>query len=161
MTDNAANRKEVREKEKAARLWEHNRQNTIKNWMDDQNGRRMMWELLEDAHVFATIPPTDPVTMSYAEGERNAGLKLLALVLAACPNEFIQAMREANDRNNNRPVGEYPRGEDSDWGNQGRDDAPNPDDANGNTYTYTHPDADPDVQRLIKAGREAAGDPSH
>lgn len=95
---NIAERKDVRKLEKAARLAEANRHETIRRFCSDAAGREYLWTRLAAAHIFATIPPTDYAAMAYAEGERNQGLQLLGDILTACPERFIEMMREHHDR---------------------------------------------------------------
>lgn len=96
--DNAASRKEIRQKEKAARLAEKNRGIVIINMMADKIGRAYAWDQLATAHVFSTSYSPDALQMAFAEGERNSGLRLLNDIIEWCPEQFIQMMREQNER---------------------------------------------------------------
>src|SRR2546421_147521 len=99
MPDNAADRKQIRRKEKAAKLADAQRREVITNLMSTSFGREWMWDVLAGCHCFATTFNGDALASAFAEGERNVGLRLLADILVACPDQYIQAMRESNDRN--------------------------------------------------------------
>ena len=98
--DNAADRKSIRRKEKAARLADVQRREVIANVMSTSFGRQWIWDLLASCHIFATTFTTDPQQTAFQEGQRNVGLSLLADIMAYCPDQYIQAMRESNERYN-------------------------------------------------------------
>ena len=99
--DNAASRKEIRRKEKSARLVEKTRGSVIIELMSTTNGRNYVWDQLASAHVFSTSYSPDALQMAFSEGERNSGLRLLNDIIDWCPEQFIQMMREQNERNAN------------------------------------------------------------
>lgn len=94
--DNAADRKEIRSAEKRARLAEKQRGEILIQTMSTAAGRQWVWDNLSSCHVFATTFNENPLHMAFLEGERNRGLALLSDVMQWCPDQFIQAMREAN-----------------------------------------------------------------
>jgi hypothetical protein len=96
--DNAASRKEIRRKEKDARLAEKTRGGVTIDLMSTKNGRGYVWDQLAAAHVFSTSYSPDALQMAFAEGERNSGLRLLNDIIEWCPEQFIQMMREQNER---------------------------------------------------------------
>ena len=96
--DNAASRKEIRRKEKDARLAEKTRGGVTIDLMSTKNGRGYVWDQLTAAHVFSTSYAPDALQMAFAEGERNSGLRLLNDIIEWCPEQFIQMMREQNER---------------------------------------------------------------
>lgn len=98
MTDFAHDRKSIRRKEKAARQADVARREIIHGVMSTPNGRQWMWDLLGSCHIFATTFVGDPLQSAFAEGQRNVGLSLLADIMAHCPDYYIQAMRESNER---------------------------------------------------------------
>ena len=57
-------------------------------------GRRIAWRWLESAGVFRTSFNTDALTMAFAEGQRNAGLRLMDQVLAVRPDAYTQMVKE-------------------------------------------------------------------
>lgn len=103
MTLNAADRKSIRAAEKAAALAERNRGEVLISLMATNNGRKFVWDWLESLHIFGT--PVDPDTHRtyFLLGEQNAGKRLLDSILQWCPDQFIQAMREANERRTSSP----------------------------------------------------------
>lgn len=130
MSDNTADRKAIRAKEKRARLDEENDKQVLTALMSTYGGRAYVWRRLEYANVFSTVYNESPARMAFNEGIRNAGLELLNAVMSCAPDQFIQAMREANgrrtdrdtiDRNDDNPAAssEHPGGPNGDWGTQG------------------------------------------
>jgi len=105
MSPNAADRKSVRQQEKAARLAERERQEVITSIMSTPAGRAWLWDTLAGCHIFVTTFIPDSNASAFQEGRRSIGLSLLADIMAACPDYYIQAMRESNERyisNDNR-----------------------------------------------------------
>ena len=95
---NAANRSSVRAAEKAAKLADQNRREVIVAICGTIPGRAYLWEQLEWCHVFAESYDDNPQRMAHNEGQRSAGLRLLADIMTAAPEQFIQMMVEANGR---------------------------------------------------------------
>ena len=96
--DSAANRKTIRRKEKEARLAARQRQEVITSVMSTAAGRQWLWDILSDCHCFHTTFNGDALASTFAEGQRAVGLRLLADLMTACPDQYIQAQREANVR---------------------------------------------------------------
>lgn len=63
--------------------------------MGDERGRRLMWNWLGDAGLFRSSYATDPIVMSFKEGERNRGLAMQAQVMTHAPEQFIRMLAEA------------------------------------------------------------------
>lgn len=72
----------------------------IKWLMGSKRGRRIMWRLLDQAGVFRLSFATNALSMAFAEGGRNGGLKLMALTNAHCPDQYTQMLKEANEYRN-------------------------------------------------------------
>jgi hypothetical protein len=70
----------------------------IKNLMDTQSGRRIVWRVLERGKVFSTTFNVDAPTMAFLEGQRNVALELLADVMETAPKKFQVMMLEAKER---------------------------------------------------------------
>ncbi len=128
--DNAASRKDIRRKEKEARQEEKNRGVVIIDIMSTRTGRNYTWDQLACAHVFSTSFSPDPLQMAFSEGERNSGLRLLNDIIEWCPEQFIQMMREQNERrthdrstggDNDRSPDSFPDPDDDDGINPGHD----------------------------------------
>lgn len=57
-----------------------------------------MCEVLEACHIFASSHTGNALNTAFAEGERNIGLRLLNGIMAAAPDQYVQMMRERNER---------------------------------------------------------------
>ena len=67
-------------------------------------------------HVFHSSFSSSALAMAFAEGERNTGLQLLNDIMQFAPDQYVQMMREANDRriaDEPRRGGTNGRGDDS------------------------------------------------
>lgn len=67
--------------------------------MESEQGRRIVWRLLNRTGVFRSSFSSDALAMAFAEGNRNIGLQLLAQVHELCPDLYPEMVREANERN--------------------------------------------------------------
>ena len=121
MTLNTADRKSVRAAEKSAKLADRQRGEVLIAICSTEPGRRYLWERLDEAHIFRTSFSTDPIQMAFYEGERNQGLLLLGDIMQWCPDQFIQMMREHNERRSTS--GRSPTGERAEREDSGRDDS--------------------------------------
>ncbi len=95
---NAAERKDIRAAEKAAKLVEAQRYDVVRGLMSVAAGRSYVLAKLISAHIFHTSFSSDPLQMAFAEGERNQGLQLLNDIMAICPDQYILMMRESDVR---------------------------------------------------------------
>ena len=97
MTYNASDRKQVRSKEKEAKLAEGNRYAYIRRIMSDAPGRKWMHDLLVSCHMWATpFAAGQPDTTAFRCGESNIGLQIFADVVNAAPAEYSIMMQEAS-----------------------------------------------------------------
>ena len=97
MTYNASDRKQVRAKEKEAKLDESNRLAYTRRIMSDQPGRKWMHDLLVRCHIFQTaFAAGQPDTTAFRLGEQNTGLQIFADVIAAAPSDYVLMMNEAS-----------------------------------------------------------------
>lgn len=96
--DNAADRKSIRRKEKSSHLADIQRREVITSVMSTSFGRQWIWDQLAEAHIFTTTFNGDALQSAFQEGQRSRGLALLADILLACPDQYITAMRESNER---------------------------------------------------------------
>ncbi len=69
----------------------------VKWLMGSKRGRRILWRGLERAGVYRLSFNTNSMTMAFAEGARNEGLRMLALIHSACPDLYPAMMKEANE----------------------------------------------------------------
>lgn len=71
----------------------------LKSLLKSETGRRFCWKIMEQAHVFASsFDRENQHATSFREGERNMGLMLLADIMEACPDRYLQMQREAKFR---------------------------------------------------------------
>ncbi len=122
MTFDATDRKAINRRIKQAKQREAQRHNYTRHIMADRFGREWMWELLERCHIFQTpFIGGQADQTAFNLGEHNFGLKLLADIMTACPQDYQLMAQEAttrnlaNDRrddNNRSPGGEHPGSED-------------------------------------------------
>lgn len=67
--------------------------------MESEQGRRIVWRLLNQSGVFRSSFSSDALAMAFSEGNRNIGLQLMAQVHELCPDMYPEMVREANARN--------------------------------------------------------------
>lgn len=65
--------------------------------MSNKRGRRFVWRLLDQAGVWRLSFNTNALTMAFAEGQRNAGLRLLAQITAECPERYSEMLKESSE----------------------------------------------------------------
>jgi hypothetical protein len=94
----ASNRKQIREAEKAARRADKDRVEFLRATLNHVQGRTWFYTLLADCHCFNQPPTFDPHKDYFALGERNVGLRIFAEIIAHCPDQYLQMMKEADAR---------------------------------------------------------------
>jgi hypothetical protein len=95
---NAADRKSIRAAEKAAAIADRQRREVIGEIMSTLAGRAWLWDILSNCSIFTTTHSPDSSIAAFNEGRRSVGLSLLDDIMVHCPDQYIQAMREANVR---------------------------------------------------------------
>lgn len=70
----------------------------IKFVMDSEQGRRVVWGLLEKGQVFGTCFNVDPNITAFNEGQRNLALVLFQRVMAHCPDQYLKMAAEASEQ---------------------------------------------------------------
>ena len=65
----------------------------LKWLMSDARGRRFMWRLLEQTHLFRTSFTGDR-RVDFLEGERNIGIKIFSDVQEHCPEQYLAMTKE-------------------------------------------------------------------
>lgn len=90
------------ERELRERLARENEEADIKWLMGNKRGRRVIWRLLDQAGVFRSSFNTNAMAMSFAEGHRNYGLRILGMIHTQCPELYPTMMKEqtADERTN-------------------------------------------------------------
>ncbi|MCH2219622.1 MAG: endopeptidase [Aquabacterium sp.] len=66
----------------------------VKWLMSSKRGRRIVWRQLEQAAVFRLTFNTNAMQMAFAEGNRNQGVRLLALVHQVAPQLYPVMVEE-------------------------------------------------------------------
>lgn len=98
MPTNTADRKDIRRREKQSAIEAAQLAAVTREIMSTTQGRAWMWHHLSQANLFSPNTISDLRLSGIFDGERNFGLRLLADIMSTCPDQFIQAMREANVR---------------------------------------------------------------
>lgn len=73
----------------------------LKWLMGSKRGRRIVWRLLDQAGTFRLSFNTNAMQMAFAEGNRNYGNRVLAMIHAQCPELYPVMVREATNDNRN------------------------------------------------------------
>jgi hypothetical protein len=89
-SDKDSRDKLVRETEEADLKW----------LMGSKRGCRIVWRQLDRAGVFRLSFNTNAMQMAFAEGNRNEGLRMLALIHTLCPELYpVMVKEQTNERN--------------------------------------------------------------
>ena len=64
--------------------------------MDNAQGRRTVWRLLNWTGVFRSSVNSDVTMMAFAEGNRNVGLRVWAQLHRLCPEKYLIMVNENN-----------------------------------------------------------------
>lgn len=92
---NAADPKQVNNARKKASRQRSERLRVINALMQHVDGRKWVYELLARCHIYSNpFVPGQPDTTAHNCGEKNIGLMILADVLAAAPDEYLQMCKE-------------------------------------------------------------------
>ena len=78
-----------------ARFAMHREAEDVKWLMSSKRGRRIVNSLLQSAGVFRLSFHTNALQMSFNEGNRNTGLRLLAAITESCPERYAEMIEEA------------------------------------------------------------------
>lgn len=123
MQHSASDRKSVREAEKRARIADRLRGEVLTSVMSTMAGRQWMWDVLTSCSIFSsTFALGSPDLGAFNEGRRAVGLQILADIMIYCPDSYLQAQRENNERHlsdNRSPTREQPGSPDPDGGDSG------------------------------------------
>ena len=77
---------------------EQREKDDIKFVMDSEQGRRVVWGLLEKGQVFGTCFSVDPNITAFNEGQRNLALVLFQRVMTHCPDQYLKMAAEASEQ---------------------------------------------------------------
>lgn len=95
---NAAQRKDIRAAEKAAKAHETLRTDFLVNALSTKSGRLWFHDFLTFCHMFNDPFTGQALVEAYSKGERNVGLRVYSDIMANCPDLFVTMMQEANER---------------------------------------------------------------
>lgn len=92
------------EKDVRERLAIENEEADVKWLMSSKRGRRVVWRLLDQTGVFRLSFNPNAMHMAFAEGNRNFGNRMLALIHSLCPELYSAMVKEQqHDRNDAQP----------------------------------------------------------
>ncbi|ELC2084164.1 hypothetical protein RIZ99_002470 [Salmonella enterica] len=77
---------------------EQREKDDIKFVMGSEQGRRVVWGLLEKGQVFGTCFNVDPNITAFNEGQRNLALVLFQRVMTHCPDQYLKMAAEASEQ---------------------------------------------------------------
>lgn len=77
---------------------EQREKDDIKFVMGSEQGRRVVWSLLEKGQVFGTCFNVDPNITAFNEGQRNLALVLFQRVMTHCPDQYLKMAAEASEQ---------------------------------------------------------------
>jgi hypothetical protein len=67
--------------------------------MSASDGRDWFYKQLSMCHVYQTSFSTNALSMAFAEGERSVGLRLMADLVQAAPDKYLEMLSERGDKN--------------------------------------------------------------
>lgn len=65
--------------------------------MNSEQGRRVVWAMLEKGQVFASCFNADPCITAFKEGQRNLALVLFQRVMTHCADQYLKMAAEAQE----------------------------------------------------------------
>lgn len=90
---------QVIEKDATAKRDSRDTEESDLKWLlGSKRGRRIVWRILERAGVYRSSFSTNAMTMAFAEGGRNEGLKMVAMIHATCPEMYFKMVEESNEQ---------------------------------------------------------------
>ncbi|HEE0039855.1 TPA: hypothetical protein R8G25_000409 [Citrobacter freundii] len=70
----------------------------IKFVMNSEQGRRVVWSILERGKVFSPCFAGDSHLTAFNEGQRNMALALFQRVMAHCPEQYLKMAAESQEK---------------------------------------------------------------
>jgi hypothetical protein len=89
----------VRERMSVAKRREAAKRSVIREVMAKNIGRDWIYEMLSLCHVYSSSFDGNALRMAYLEGERNVGLRMMADVVQASPDRYLEMLAENGDKN--------------------------------------------------------------
>ncbi|WP_443696441.1 Bbp19 family protein [Pseudomonas sp.] len=84
-----------KQRQEAAQLEVLRNAEDIKWLLSSKRGRRIVFRLLQDAGVYRSSFNTNALQMSFNEGNRNAGLMLLAVITEHASERYAEMIEES------------------------------------------------------------------
>lgn len=97
MSDDA---REVRNQRRRSRIRRRDQLAILARLMAEPVGRAWFYDFLSACHMYHTSFATNALAMAFSEGQRDVGIKLLADVIEAAPDLYLQMLKEANSERN-------------------------------------------------------------
>lgn len=91
---NAADEEIVRQRTQELKTERERDDEAIRLVLATPEGRRMVWMMLEEHHVFSKFSGTSSEMLWHFHGMREAGLSLMKRLQAAAPEEFKTILKE-------------------------------------------------------------------
>lgn len=104
-TDTLSQDRARAKKELAAKLERDTEESDFKWLMGSKRGRRIVWRQLERAGVFRLSFNTNAMSMAFAEGNRNEGLRIIGMIHSLCPELYATMVKEQVHDNRNADDG--------------------------------------------------------
>jgi len=92
---NAADREQLELADEEIDLESREFKNDLRQVLTTPQGRRVIFALLEDCHVFESVFSTDALVMSFKAGEQNIGQQWSAKVEQTKPGALFELMKAA------------------------------------------------------------------
>jgi hypothetical protein len=99
-TYNAGDANQVAKAQSRARTHELQKRSGLRKLMSDPECRMWMWDLLSECGVFHSSFSNDALTMAFAEGRRDVGLRRVAEINRLDPNLYVKMALENTKKSN-------------------------------------------------------------
>jgi len=90
----AGNAEHVKARKKEDRLRRLQIDEGFRRVMGDQAGRHWVWDFLEFCSIFQTSFSPSNAQTAFNEGQRNAGLRVMADIHRLCPEQYLRMVTE-------------------------------------------------------------------
>jgi len=97
---NAGDAQQVAKAQGRAKTHELRKRSGLRKLMSDPEGRMWMWDLLSECGVFHSSFSSDALTMAFAEGRRDVGLRRAAEINRLDPNLYVKMALENTKKSN-------------------------------------------------------------
>jgi hypothetical protein len=92
--DDQTQARELAKLQREARVREFERKVVLRGLMSVRAGREWVFSLLGDCGVYHTPFATDACATAFNCGQQNIGLRLVAALVEACPDDYLRMMKE-------------------------------------------------------------------